>query len=131
MKNYIVVIVFFLLSCSQKKKMTDIEVVNYSLDTIDNILIQSDKVHISASKTLKNVDEATEKKVVSVVNKVNEMSKELNTLKSVVKLTKTKEILIHDTIYITEKKNFWGKTKKTIDSSRSITENVDSLQNEN
>jgi hypothetical protein len=35
--------------------------------------------------------------------------------------------VIRDTIYITEKKNFWGKKKISVDSSQSVV--IDSLEN--
>jgi len=58
-----------------------------------------------------------------------EQIKDINNKKNELKKTKVvepiKEVFyIHDTIFITEKKNFWGKTKKTIQQSTS----VDSLQ---
>jgi hypothetical protein len=41
-------------------------------------------------------------------------------LKETIKVTKSK--IVRDTIFITEKKNFWGRTKTSIDSSQSVTE---------
>lgn len=61
--------------------------------------------------------------VIDLQNKdLNVMKREVSKIKSSVQ---TKQIVyIHDTIVITEKKNFWGKTKKTIQQSSS----VDSLE---
>jgi hypothetical protein len=124
MKRAILIIVIFFASCSGDENVEDFKVLDYS----DSIIIKSKSIQDSASKTLLKADKLTEDKVIRVVNQVNKANEELNNLKSVMRLTK--EIVIHDTIYITEKKNFWGKTKITIDSSKSTTEVVDSSFNE-
>ncbi len=129
MKKALFISLLFLLSCNNKKDMDSLEVLNYSFDGVDSILKESKKINDSASKTLITADDVTEKKVIEVVNRVNRINAELNSLKSTMRIV-SKEI-VHDTIYITEKKNFWGKTKITIDSSKSTTENVDTLLNEN
>ena len=64
-------------------------------------------------------------KVDKLENTNNTLKKEIQGLKEVSKMTKT--IIIRDTVFITEKKNFWGKTKTKLDSSQS-TIIEDSLQ---
>jgi hypothetical protein len=39
---------------------------------------------------------------------------------------KPKTITVRDTVYITEKKNFWGKTKTSVDST---SQKIDSTEN--
>ena len=56
-------------------------------------------------------------KVDRLENTNNTLKKEIQGLKEVSKMTKT--VIIRDTVFITEKKNFWGKTKTKIDSSQS------------
>jgi hypothetical protein len=127
------IIIIFLISCQREKSDDSSKVLKYS----DSVISKSKLIQDSAFKTFKIADEITKTKIIEVVNQVNMANEEIKNLKTLMKLTTTKEIvkevIIHDTIYITEKKNFWGKTKKTIDSSRSTTENVDSLiiENEN
>jgi hypothetical protein len=134
MRKAFLIIVFFFISCQREKSVDSNEVLKYS----DSVIRKSKLIQDSAFKTFKVADEITKKKVVQMVNKVNKVNEELNSLKLAMKLTQAKEIikevvkevLVHDTIYITEKKNFWGKAKIKIDSSKSTTEVVDSSFNE-
>lgn len=55
--------------------------------------------------------------------KIVSLDKETKSLKAAPKMAmalKPEIIYIHDTVFITEKKNFWGKTKKTVTSVQSI-----------
>lgn len=70
-----------------------------------------------------------QEKKIAVLNKeaklFHEMAKSIKPLKPEI-------VYIHDTVFITEKKNFWGKTKKSITTTQSIDsvfseEPVDSL----
>lgn len=123
MKN-LVFIILLLSSCSENNESNSQIIVNQS----DSVLLHSQKLHDSVGKKLKIVDKIAEKKVSEVVYKVNMLQNELNNIKSTMKITKS--IVIHDTIYITEKKNFWGKSKVKIDSSKQSTI-IDSSLNEN
>jgi hypothetical protein len=136
MKKAILIVTIFFISCSGSDKNVEyLKKINYS----DSIILKSKSLHDSASKTLVKADKLAENKVIQVINQVNRVNEELNNLKLVMKSTQAKEIIkevvkeiiVHDTIYITEKKNFWGKTKIKIDSSKSTTEVVDSSLNEN
>lgn len=123
MKN-LVFIILLLSSCSENNESNSQIIVNQS----DSVLLHSQKLHDSVGKKLKIVDRIAEKKVSQVVYKINVLQNELNNIKSTMKITKS--IVIHDTIYITEKKNFWGKSKVKIDSSKQGTI-IDSSLNEN
>jgi len=54
-------------------------------------------------------------------NVIEEQSLNLNTLKKQTLMIKQMgPIIIHDTIYITETKNFWGKKKTSIEQTTSV-----------
>lgn len=104
------------------------------MSTADSAIKKSMKLNDSSFMALQMADKTTEVIVKEAIKKVDKLEKtnlslksEVNSLKESSKLTKT--ITIRDTIYITEKKNFWGKTKKTIDSSQSEVVIEDSTQN--
>jgi hypothetical protein len=62
-------------------------------------------------------------KIADQIQKISKLDQEAKTLKSAPKLvmaSKPEIIYIHDTVFITEKKNFWGKTRKTVTSVQSI-----------
>jgi uncharacterized protein YcfL len=91
----------------------------------DSILIKSKETIITSDSVSKESDKLVNKKVNSVVKEIGSLKEENKALTKAVSL-KTEKI-IRDTIYITEKKNFWGKTKKTVDSTQSV--EVDTVEN--
>lgn len=130
MKKIIVILLLF-TSCENKREYTSI-----STKKADSALQNSMRLNDSSLNLLDLADKKTEVVVMQVMTKVNRLEnsnislkKEIQGLKEVSKMTKT--VIIRDTVFITEKKNFWGKTKKTIDSSQSQSETVvqDSIQN--
>lgn len=127
--KYLLLISIFFISCSQKK--ADVEVSKTEADTA---ILESIKLKDSTIIVLDLADKKTTQVVKKVIEKVDDLQelnivlkKENSSLKETIKVTKS--TVIRDTIFITEKKNFWGKTKTTIDSSQSITE--DSTQHKN
>ena len=106
----ILFIPFILMSCQQELKMQP-EV----MPAVDSILTKSIKTSDSSVVALKIADKKTEQVVKEVVRKVDNMRSEIKSLKETIKTTKT--TVVRDTVFITEKKNFWGKTRKTIDST--------------
>lgn len=90
----------------------------------DSILIKSESTFVKSTEVFRQVDKSINKKVTNVTKEINHLKIENK------ELAKTASIktIIRDTIYITEKKNFWGKTKKTTDSSQGII--VDTLENQ-
>jgi hypothetical protein len=91
---------------------------------IDSAMKLSKSLHDSALRIHKLVDEKTKKEVEKVTSIVCKLKLENVQLKENVKNLNEKSrlvqtITIHDTIFITEKKNFWGKTKTSIDTSSS------------
>lgn len=82
---------------------------------VDSLLQKSQKLNDSSIVVLKIADKKTEEVVKQVAKKVDDMRGEIKSLKETIKVTKS--TVIRDTIFVTEKKNFWGKTKKTIDST--------------
>lgn len=101
----------------------------------DSLLVVSDSIIKKAEysgKILDSVTTVTAEKVADNVDKLNETITNYQTrIKSAVK-TMTVERVIHDTVYIETKKNFWGKTKKSVttksDSTVDQLEIIDTLQ---
>ena len=94
----------------------------------------SRKLHDSAIYLHRIVDEQTKVVFGNVLEQVDDLKIDNKVLRDKVNVLNQKSkmiqtITIHDTIFITEKKNFWGKTRITTDSSSSI--NVDSSEIEN
>lgn len=124
----------FIVSCQTKfdKKESHIE----SLP-VDSVIVKSRSLHDSSDVVLKVTDMQTQEKVKDMVNQVRglqttnkALTNENQSLKQSLQVTKT--ITIRDTIYITEKKNFWGKTKRSVDSGQSVVEDktlIDTLKN--
>lgn len=127
--KYTFIILLLLFSCNQADTKNAVET-----SVADSAIKKSMKLNDSSFMALQMADKTTEVIVKEAIKKVDKLEKtnlslksEVNSLKESNKLTKT--ITIRDTIYITEKKNFWGKTKKTIDSSQSEVVIEDSTQN--
>jgi hypothetical protein len=100
----------------------------------DSILIKSKETIVATDSISKRSDSVVNKKVKKVIWEIKSIKQENITLKeennALTKAISLKtEKIIRDTIYITEKKNFWGKTKKTVDSSQSV--EIDTLENKN
>ena len=105
----------------------------------DSLLIKSKETIVTTNSVSKRSDSIVNKKVNKIVIEIKSikqenisLQEENSTLKDEnVNLTKAislkTETIIRDTIYITEKKSFWGKTKKTVDSSQSV--QIDTLEN--
>lgn len=122
MRYLLFIYIFFIISCQSKWK-EDVIVSNYT----DTLISNSNKIHDSSTLILKLADKKTEKVIKQVEKSFNVLQnenqilkKEVNDLKETIKITKS--TIIRDTVFITEKKNFWGKTKTSIDSSKQIIE---------
>lgn len=126
MKYTISILLFVLFSCKSKEN------VNVEVKTeLDTFITRSIKLSDSSISVLNLADKKTEVFIKGVSVKMDNLKLDNFRLKSQVSALKNenknvKPKVIRDTIYITEKKNFWGKTKRTIDSSH--TNNEDSLQ---
>jgi hypothetical protein len=112
------IMVFLFFSCKNK----ELEIPTKT--KVDTLIERSIKLNDSSVFILKLADKKTEMIVQNTINKVNTLEEnnkalknDLNKLKQV--QTKTNTIIIRDTIYITEKKNFWGRKKVNVDSSGS------------
>ncbi len=126
MRYSLYILFVFLLSCGNNNNKQ--EVVKSEIDTL---IEKSVKISDSSVLVLKLADKRTEILIKEVEKKIDNLENVNESLKNSVFALKNqsnsvKTITIRDTIYITEKKNFWGKTKRTIDSSQSVSE--DSLQ---
>jgi hypothetical protein len=129
MKYLIIIPLFFLYSCSNNHE-SKIE----QTTEVDSVLQISKRLSDTSIMLNKIADEKTDSIVHQVENRIHELvsengklSNQITKLKNSTGVTKT--IVIRDTIVITEKKNFWGKTKRSTDSSKSISE--DTTQNNN
>lgn len=78
-----------------------------------------------AEKRIKQQQKSIIRKIDNLEVAADSLQKENESLKEVVRVTKS--IVIRDTIYIKEKTNFWGKKKISTDSTQSI----DSTEYEN
>jgi len=118
----IIFVCLFILGCEDN----DSEIL---VQEADSVLQQSNKHIYEYNEVIKQVDSQVAEKVKVVVFQMKTLEAENKQLKT--DFTKIKKVsrVVRDTIYITEKKNFWGKTKRTIDSTQSIIE--DSLQTQN
>lgn len=97
-----------------------------NFDTVDSLINKSKSTTDSLMILIPKTDEKVREQVEKVVEKIQMMQNEIQRMDKVSKITKT--VTIHDTIYITEKKNFWGKTKTKIDSSKGIIEDSSQLK---
>lgn len=118
MKKFLAILLLF-MSCENKREYSSI-----TTKKADSALQKSMRLNDSSLNLLDLADKKTEVIVMQVMSKVdklentnNTLKKEIQSLKEVSKMTKT--VIIRDTVFITEKKNFWGKTKTKIDSSQS------------
>lgn len=116
MKNIATItLVCYLCACGGEEK----ESVVLSME--DSILSQSEKHIKTTNIILDSADSRVSESVLSIVIDIQELKSENEKLKTDYKNLKKTRIQ-KDTIYITEKKNFWGKTKRSVDSTNSITE---------
>jgi hypothetical protein len=120
--KYLLLISIFFISCGHSN--TEVVLPPSEADTA---ILESIRLKDSTIIVLDLADKKTTEVVKKVIEKVDDLEdlntaleKENNSLKETIKVTKS--TIIRDTVFITEKKNFWGKTKTTIDSSQSITE---------
>lgn len=124
MKKYSFLFIAFLASCHQE--VTELKDEHSRIDSI----ITAVKQHNDNSEIVLNL---ADKKAMAVVNQVSVhldsihkvhagLKNEYNMFKQSA-MTSLK-IVQRDTIYITEKKNFWGRTKRTVDSTSSYSEDT-------
>lgn len=106
----ILIIPFILMSCQQKQKVQP-EV----MPAVDSVIEHSIKTSDSSVVALKIADKKAEQTVKHIAKKVEAMKLQIEVLKILSKSTRT--VILRDTVFVTEKKNFWGKTRKTIDST--------------
>jgi len=128
MLKKIVLTLVLLTGCAQSPE------VKIEANETDSLLIKSKETIVTSDKVSRKSDSIVNKKVNKIVYEIKSFKQEVNALKDEnTNLTKAislkTEKIIRDTIYITEKKNFWGKTKKTVDSSQSV--EIDTLENKN
>jgi ribosomal protein L25 (general stress protein Ctc) len=101
-------------------------------DSVDLAIKKSSQLNDSSVFLLNVADKKTEIIVKEVIKKVDKLKDENVNMRREVeslnqKMSVTKATIIRDTVFITEKKNFWGKTKITTDSSSTVIE--DSTEN--
>jgi peptidoglycan hydrolase CwlO-like protein len=126
------IILLGLLSGCTTSAVPDSPIVDSSAIALDSIVEKSKKLTDSTSHILHVVDEKADEKIKVIIEKVyilkanidtlnkenNKLHHDVEDLQNVIKVTKS--TIVRDTIFITEKKNFWGKSKISKDSSQSI-----------
>ena len=127
MKKYLVITILF-LSCNRTETFV------LDMPEVDSVISKSQKTSDSAKVILKFADKKSEEKVLEIITKVSDMKEQIGDMKAEM-LTinaqlkeKPKTITVRDTVFITEKKNFWGKTKTSVDST---SQKIDSTENKN
>ena len=120
----------FIVGCN----LHEVEQQEKTYHHVDSAMHMSRKLHDSAIYLHRIVDEQTKVVFGNVLQQVDDLKTDNKVLRDKVNVLNQKSkmiqtITIHDTIFITEKKNFWGKTRITTDSSSSII--VDSSEIEN
>lgn len=124
----LLVIPIFLISCRASVKQDIVEV---DTDTVSqgSVLLYDSVANIlpKAERAIKVVEFQIKKHIIESDKMVDSLKKENETLKETIKITKS--IIIHDTIYIKEKTNFWGKKKISVDSSSTVIEDSTIIEN--
>lgn len=95
------------------------------MDEADSIIMKAQQ---SADELAAVTNETTEK----VSNNVQKLTEQIKVYEQQTKTVRAvKQVVIHDTIYIEKKKNFWGREKTTVStaSDSSVNESVDTTSN--
>lgn len=123
MKKTIILALLF-LGCASKESTPILETT--SIEKTDSIIIKSQQ----SAKNLDSITNETAEKVTSNVEKLTELVEtyKIQTQTKIKVVKEVKQVVIHDTIYIEKKKNFWGKEKTTTKSASdsSVIETSDS-----
>lgn len=118
--------VLFVYSCTENPTTTTPEKTDTLLQQCDSVIMKSE----NSAALLDSVTTETAEKVGGNIDKLTELVRVYRTQNKLVKTVK--QVVIHDTVYIETKKNFWGKEKKKVttssDSSTIQTETVDTTQ---
>jgi len=127
MKWYSIAFFLFVVSCRQEKAHE-----HHVPDAADSLMVVVKHHHDSSIQVLRWAEQKTMHVVTQVSGKMDSMYDKHAQLKTELEVHKKNaltplKIIQRDTIYITEKKNFWGRTKITTDSSTSTSQ--DTLQN--
>jgi len=127
-KTIIALTLLLLVGCASDESAIPTEGVTSGapvMDETDSLIMKAQQ---SADQLTAVTNETTEK-VTGNVEKLTEQIKIYETQTKTIKAVK--QVVIHDTIYIEKKKNFWGKEKTTINraSDSTSTETTDSTSN--
>ena len=112
MRFIIILVMTSLLGCNQTPKSVEFQ-------SVDSVIKQSQSAFVDINENAKKTDSFITQKVIGVVTKIENLNQEVKELKT--ENTGLKKAALNvrvDTIYITEKKNFWGKTKTSVDSTQ-------------
>lgn len=131
MKKYITLLFLIIASCNSPKKDLQSSDIN---NTLDSVLIKSNKNMKVADTVQRKSDSSTKVKVLKVVTQIKYLTKEVEKFKTErislmneLKLSKENVIVRVDTVFIETKKNFWGKEKTSVNtkSETTSTETID------
>jgi len=112
MRFIIILVMTSLLGCNQTPKPVEFQ-------SVDSVIKESQSAFVDINENAKKTDSVINQKVIGVVTKIENLNQEVKELKT--ENTGLKKAALNvrvDTIYITEKKNFWGKTKTSVDSTQ-------------
>jgi hypothetical protein len=81
-------------------------------------LDEADSLIVKAQQSAMELDAVTNETTEKVTNNVEKLTELVKVYETKTKTVKTaKQVVIHDTIYIEKKKNFWGKEKVNVSKS--------------
>jgi uncharacterized protein YcfL len=129
MKKTIIALTMLLsVGCSSNEPTTPVG----STATEVPVMDETDSLIMKAQQSADQLTTVTNETADKVSNNVHKLTEQIKVYELQTKTIKAvKQVVIHDTIYIEKKKNFWGKEKTTINraSDSTSTETTDSTSN--
>ena len=116
----IVSLVCYTLFYNAKTHVEAVEATNELVTKADSLAVTVEVLHKERDSAFTKID-LLDSTLVSKDSILVKQVTDLTTLKrNIVAIKKVGPIIVHDTVYITESKNFWGKKKTTIENVTSI-----------
>jgi len=115
----IISLVCYTLFYNAKTHVEAVETTNELVSETDSLLTTVKILHKEKDSAISKIN-LLDSAITSKDSLLVKQSTDLTSLKrNIVAIKKIGPIIIHDTIYITESKNFWGKKKTTVETTTS------------